>query len=324
MTPGRGALRVPRPCLGTGSRCTVLRMDAALRVFERIFVRYGARFALLAGAAGPAFLPSAVPAQAPLRAMSYNIRYGTAPDGEHVWSNRRALVIGVIIDHAPHILGVQEALRGQLDELAPALPRHRELGVGRDDGRTAGEYTAIFIDTMRFEVVDDGTFWFSDTPAVPGSTSWGNRITRIATWARLADRGAGDTLRVYNLHWDHESQPSRERSAQLLLERIASDGSRSDAILVLGDFNADEANPAFRAVVADDRARLRDAFRIVNPDPKVVGTYNAFQGDSTGGMIDHVLVGTEWTVLAAGIDRRRIGQLWPSDHFPVWAVLRRD
>jgi endonuclease/exonuclease/phosphatase family metal-dependent hydrolase len=252
---------------------------------------------------------SPVHAQAPIRAMSYNIRYGTAPDGEHVWQNRRALVISLIRDHAPHILGVQEALRGQLDELAPALPHHRELGVGRDDGRTAGEYTAVFIDTVRFVVVDHGTFWFSDTPDVPGSTSWGNRITRIATWVRLADRAAGDTIRVYNLHWDHESQPSREKSAQLLLQRITSDASPSDLLLVLGDFNADEQNPAFHAVISDDRVTLRDAFRLIDPDARIVGTYNAFRGDSTGGMIDHVLAGPEWTVLAAGIDRRDTSDL---------------
>jgi endonuclease/exonuclease/phosphatase family metal-dependent hydrolase len=263
-------------------------------------------------------------AQAPLRVVSFNIRYGTAPDGEHVWPNRRALVAAVLADHAPHLLGVQEALREQLDEVAPALPHHRELGVGREDGRTAGEYSSLFVDTVRFRVIDHGTFWFSDTPDVPGSTSWGNRITRISTWARLADRATGDTLRVYNLHWDHESQPSRERSAQLLLERLASDGSPADVALVLGDFNADEDNPAFRALVENDRAGLRDAFRMAHPRAEVVGTFNAFRGDSTGGMIDHVLVGVGWDVLAAGIDRRRFGKLWPSDHFPVWAIIRRD
>jgi endonuclease/exonuclease/phosphatase family metal-dependent hydrolase len=262
--------------------------------------------------------------QAPIRVMSFNIRYGTAPDGDHVWPNRRALVTSVVLDHAPHVLGVQEALRGQLDELAPSLPRHRELGVGRDDGRTAGEYTALYIDTVRFRVVDHGTFWFSDTPSAPGSTSWGNSITRISSWARLADCAAGDTVRVYNLHWDHESQPSRERSARLLLERLATDGAPTDRLIVLGDFNADESNPAFRAVLADSRVTLRSAFRVVRPSAAVAGTFNAFRGDSTGGMIDHVLVGPRWMVIDADIDRRRFGPLWPSDHFPVWAIVRRD
>jgi endonuclease/exonuclease/phosphatase family metal-dependent hydrolase len=267
-------------------------------------------------------VPAALPAQAPLRVMTFNIRYGTASDGDHVWPNRRSHVIAVVRDHAPHLLGVQEALRFQLDELARALPRYRELGVGRDDGRTAGEYSALLVDTARIAIVFDSTFWFSDTPHLPGSTTWGNRIPRIATWARLVDRATGDTMRVYNLHWDHESQPSRERSARELNRRLSQDGRSNDQVLVLGDFNADEANPAYRALVAEG-ATLRDAVRDVHSAATSVGTFNAFRGDSTGGMIDHVLVGPGWRVLAAGIDRRRFGALWPSDHFPVWAVIQR-
>lgn len=261
-------------------------------------------------------------AQAPLRVMSFNIRYGTANDGEHSWPNRRMHLVDVIRDHAPHILGVQEALRSQLDELRAALPLYREIGVGRDDGRAAGEYSALLVDSTRFTVVGEGTFWFSDTPDVPGSTTWGNRITRICTWARLVDRATGDTLRVYNLHWDHESQPSRLKSAAQLLQRIARDSSASDRVLVLGDFNADEANPAYRSLVTGARAQLRDAFRVMHPGARVVGTFNAFRGDSTGGMIDHVLVGPRWEVVTSGIDRRRFGRLWPSDHFPVWALVK--
>lgn len=275
-----------------------------------------------------AVAPAVVQAQAPIRVLSFNIRYGTAPDGDHVWTNRRPLVITTIHDHAPHLLGVQEALRAQLDALDDALPAYRELGVGRDDGRTVGEYSALFVDTARFAVLNHGTFWLSDTPDVPGSTSWGNRITRIVTWARLVDRAEGasgaDTVRVYNLHWDHESQPSRERSAQLLLARIAADGSPGDRVIVMGDFNSDEENPAYIALLADTSASLRDALRVRHPDARMVGTYHAFKGDSAGGMIDHVLVGPGWRVEASGIDRRKFDALWPSDHFAVWAVLGVD
>jgi endonuclease/exonuclease/phosphatase family metal-dependent hydrolase len=204
------------------------------------------------------------------------------------------------------------------------LPHHRELGVAREDGKADGEYSALLVDTVRFVVLDHGTFWFSDTPEVPGSTSWGNRITRISTWARLVDRATQDTVRVYNLHWDHESQPSRERSAGLLLARLASDRSPGDFLLVLGDFNADEENPAYRALLGNAGTPLRDAFRAAHPNARVVGTFNAFRGESAGGMIDHVLVGAGWHVTDAGIDRRRFGTLWASDHFAVWAILRRE
>ena len=273
--------------------------------------------ALLLLAAAP------LPAQAPVRALSFNIRYGTAADGDHAWPNRRGHVVTLIRDHAPHLIGFQEALRFQLDELEQRLHRYQEIGVGRDDGKTAGEYAAIWVDTLRFRVVTSGTFWFSDTPTVPGSKHWGNGITRISTWARLVDRATGDTLRVYNNHWDHQSQPSREKSAALLLQRIAQDGAPGDGILVFGDFNADEANPAAQAMVTSTRTPLRDTFRAAHPDARVVGTFNSFRGDSTGGKIDFILADPAWRVSDAGIDRRRFGSLWPSDHFAVWAVLQR-
>lgn len=262
-------------------------------------------------------------AQQSVTVLSYNVRYGTAQDGAHVWPNRRALVIDLLRDHAPQLIGIQEALRFQLDEIGAALPRYREVGVGRSDGKTAGEYAAILVDTARFRIIGEGTFWFSDTPEVPGSMHWGNRITRISSWARLVDRLTADTVRIYNVHWDHESQPSRERSAALLLERMATDAGPNDRLLLTGDFNADETNPAFQALLADRRVPLRDSFRTLHPDAAVVGTFNGFRGDLGGGKIDAVLVGEGWEVVQAGIDRRWVGGRWPSDHFPVVAVVRR-
>ena len=266
--------------------------------------------------------PSVMAAQAPLRVVSFNIRYGTARDGAHEWPNRRAHLAATIRDHAPHLLGVQEALRFQLDELAPHFTAYREIGVGRDDGVEKGEYSAILVDTARFEILTHGQFWFSDTPDTPGSMSWGNRITRLCTWARIVDRTTGDTLRVYNQHWDHESQPSRERSAQLLLSRIAADGAGNDRIIVMGDFNSGEDNPAYQLLLSDSAVHLADTFRAVHPQERIAGTFNGFKGDSTGEKIDAILVGDGWAVIDAMIDRRRFGALWASDHFAVTAILR--
>lgn len=289
--------------------------------------RWGA--GLLAGvlAATVPASPTMLAAQpAPVRVMSFNIRYGTANDGAHAWPARRAAVVGTIRDHAPHLLGLQEALRFQLDELGTALVGYREVGVGRDDGRTAGEYAAILVDTARFAVLTHGTFWLSDTPEVPGSMHWGNRITRITTWVRLVDRATGDTVRVYNAHWDHESQPSRERSAALMLARMAGDGSPADHLLVMGDFNSGETNPAFRALLSDARVPLADVHRWARPDWAWGGTYHAFKGDTTGEKIDAILVRRgDWRLAGdPGVDRRQWGALWASDHFAVWAVLAAE
>lgn len=282
------------------------------------------------GVEGRAAVVSSPPAAGEaLDVLTFNIRHGRGADGDHVWPNRRALVEERLRASNAALIGLQEVLDFQLEELKAALPRYRAIGVGREDGVSAGEFSPLLVDTTRFVVLTSGTFWFSDTPDAPGSMHWGNRITRIASWARLADRQTGDTLRVYNVHWDHESQPSRERSAILLRERLATDGSPLDALLVTGDFNAGEDNPAVRLLVdsaargATARVRLRDSYRVRYPEAHVVGTFNAFRGDSTGEKIDAILIDARWHVEDATIDRTRVSALWPSDHFPVTARLWR-
>lgn len=252
--------------------------------------------------------------------MSFNIRYGTARDGDNAWEHRRDLLLQTIAAQDPDILGFQEALRFQLDEIGTALPAYAELGVGRDDGITGGEYAALLVRRDRFTVEGSGTFWLSDTPEVPGSTSWGNRITRVCTWAVLTDRSTDRRFAVFNTHLDHESQPSRERSTTLILERIgavAADGP----VLLLGDFNVGEDNAALAPLRA---AGFVDTYRVVDADPAGDGTFASFQGDSTGAKIDYVWARGGWTVQAADILRRRAGHRDPSDHFPVTARLRLE
>lgn len=276
--------------------------------------RYPAVTALVA-------LLSVVAACAPapaLRVMSYNIRYGTAEDGDDAWPLRRGRTLAVIREAAPDLLGVQEALRFQLDELGAALPDFRELGVGRDDGQTAGEYAAILYRSDRLSPDTSGTFWLSDTPAVPGSMSWGNRITRIATWALFRDRATGARFAVFNVHLDHESQPSRERGVALILERMRQFAPDLPVIFT-GDFNAGEDNPAVTAVKA---AGFTDTFRAHRPDETAVGTFNAFKGDSTGEKIDYILTRGGWTIDDAQIVRTPPGGRDASDHFAVTALLR--
>ena len=242
------------------------------------------------------------------------------------------MVVAVLRDHAPDVVGVQEALRFQLDEMVSALPEYGELGVGREDGDTAGEYAAILYRSDLFEAEQSGTFWLSDTPDVPGSMSWGNRITRICTWARFARIDTEDRFYVYNLHLDHQSQPSRERSVVLLAQRIAARPT-DHPYVVLGDFNAGESNPAVRfltgaADLVEDvdaaarSPRLRDTYRALHSSPIGIGTFNAFRGETGGEQIDWILVSHEWEVLEAAIVRTNTNGRYPSDHFPVTALIR--
>lgn len=263
----------------------------------------------------PLILLAANAAPTAVTVMTFNIRYGTANDGDNAWPHRAGLVVGTIRTMAPDVLALQEALRFQLDALHDSLPAYAELGVGRDDGKEAGEYAAILYRRDRLAVDTTGTFWLSDTPERPGSTSWGNHITRICTWARFRDRETGAVFAVFNVHLDHESQPSRERSAALVLER-APELAPGLPVILLGDFNAGEDNPA---AVAVRQAGYVEAYRVVRPDDRWAGTFGGFTGDSTGPMIDHIFLHGSWEVRSADILRRRSGTRDASDHFPVVA-----
>jgi endonuclease/exonuclease/phosphatase family metal-dependent hydrolase len=257
--------------------------------------------------------------------MSFNLRFGTADDGEDSWEHRRDLVIEVIREQGPDVLATQEALRFQLDELATALPEYAEIGVGRDDGGTTGEYAAILYRSARFAVAKQGTFWFSDSPEQPGSMGWGARLPRICTWARLLERDSGRAFYVFNVHWDHQSQESRERSARLLVDRIQQRES-SELFLVTGDFNAGEKDPAMLYLTGQVGSRpalnLRDSFRVAMPAATEVGTYHGFEGATDGAKIDGILISDEWEVVGAEILHTSRDGRYPSDHFPVIAKLR--
>lgn len=257
-------------------------------------------------------------AQQELRVMSFNIRYGTANDGPNHWDLRRDFLVDVITAEAPDVIGVQEALHGQLVFLLAQLPAYGLVGVGRDDGKEAGEYSAILYRKERLTVQQSETFWFSETPRAVASTSWGNRIPRICTWARFAT-GAGTSLYVYNVHLDHQSQPSREKSAALLRARIEAREPKAPFV-VTGDFNAGERNPAVQTMTAGNFAI--DTFRVKHPTASPVGTFTGFEpGRVDGEKIDYVFVSPDVAVEEAAIVRTSREGKYPSDHFPVTARI---
>lgn len=249
--------------------------------------------------------------------MTFNVRYGTAPDGPNRWELRRELLLATIRRAAPDLLATQEGLRFQLDEIQAALPELAWVGAGRDDGRSGGEHAALFYRRSRLTVEASGTFWLSDTPELPGSRSWGNRLPRICTWARLRDAASGRTLAAFNVHLDHESQPARERGLRLVLERSHA-LAPGEPLIVLGDLNLDEPNPALELLRG---AGLADTLRAVHRVATSVGTYHEFTGRADMERYDYIWVSRELVTLAAAIDRTRDGGRCPSDHDAVTAVL---
>jgi len=267
-----------------------------------------------------------------LTVMTFNIRYGTARDGENHWDKRKEQVAEVIRKYRPDVVGLQEALRFQIDYLREQLPEYDEIGVGRDDGRKKGEYSCLLYRKERLDVTATDTFWYSNTPKVPGSHHWGNTIPRICTWGRFRDKQSGVMFYVYNTHWDHRSQPSREYAAVMLSEVIR-DRQGTYPFIITGDFNAGESNPAIRylkgeiplasaqGVQTTNPVPLRDSFRVVRPAEKIVGTFNQFKGERTGEKIDYIFISPGISVEDAQIVTMNRDGRYPSDHFPVWARL---
>lgn len=258
-----------------------------------------------------------------VRVLTFNIRYGTARDKASYWPARRELVFEVIRGGDYDFVGLQEALRFQLDEIEQAVPGYTEVGVGRDDGRIAGEYSAILVRTDRWAIDQAGTFWLSDTPEIPGSKTWGNRIPRIVTWIRAIHKGTGKSLFLFNTHFDHQSARARELSARLLRQRIVGRVPQ-DPVIVTGDMNADESEAPVRILkgdAGDGQLRLLDTYRVKMPAGPA-GTFHGFTGTDDGRKIDYVLCSPDFEVRDAAIIRYHRGPRYPSDHFPVSATLR--
>ena len=255
--------------------------------------------------------------------LSFNIRYGTANDGENAWPHRKEMVYEVLRERESDFVGLQEALRFQIDAIREAVPGYGEVGVGRDDGKEAGEYSAILYKSDRWQAQESGTFWLSDTPDVPGSTSWGNQITRIVTWGRFVEKVTGMGVWVFNAHFDHVSQRSREKSAELLAVRLAR-RAPYEPVIVTGDFNAGEDNPAIRLLkgaTGRSPVALVDTFRVLHADADDVGTRGGFEGRRSEAKIDYIFVEASASVQAAEIIHDHRDGRYPSDHFPVYAEV---
>ncbi|HEU4697144.1 MAG TPA: endonuclease/exonuclease/phosphatase family protein, partial [Sphingomicrobium sp.] len=221
--------------------------------------------------------------------MTYNIRLDLASDGPNRWSARRDQFIGQIALMHPAIVGLQEVVAGQKADLEQGLPGYTFLGVARDDGRSAGEFSNLAIDRSVFRVLSSGTFWLSPTPAVP-SKGWDAAYRRIATWAHLVRRSDGQRFLALNTHLDNEGKQARLEGAREILRWLTAHGSPGERIIITGDFNSE---PGSRPVeeLTSAALRLHDA-RTVTETPPVgpEGTFNNFDAlPAKSPRIDYVL-----------------------------------
>nr|KHD96328.1 hypothetical protein GY22_16235 [Kocuria polaris] len=262
-----------------------------------------------------------------MHVMSYNIRFhhsGTHAGNPDHWPDRAPRLARLLQLEQPTLLGVQEALHHQLPAVERALPAgYRMVGYGRAGG-SKGEYSAIFYDARRLELVEWDQFWLSGTPELIGSTTWGNDIPRIVTWGRFLDRGTGTDLVLVNTHFDHDSETARDRSAEALVELVHSFHPHTPT-LVTGDFNAEAGDSgAYETLVGS--GVLADTWTAA--EERLTPAWGTFPdyGEAVEGeeRIDWVLAGPGVRVRRAAINTARFAGGHPSDHAPVQALVTLD
>ncbi|MFO7933247.1 MAG: endonuclease/exonuclease/phosphatase family protein [Bacteroidales bacterium] len=257
-------------------------------------------------------------AMEPVELITYNIRLNTAGDGEHAWPNRKEHVIALFRFHRADIFCVQEALPDQVDDLEKAFPDFSYEGVGRDDGKREGEFSAIFYDHERFSKLDGGTFWLSETPGRV-SFGWDAACRRVCTWVRLEDRASGELFFVFNTHFDHVGEVARKESARLILDKIGEIAGDTIPVILCGDFNLPPGSEPLQLI----REKLRDSYRVSEQPPYgSVATYHGFTyDDPPRERIDYVFVSEEVKVLRYGALTDSRDRKFFSDHLPVLVTL---
>lgn len=251
-----------------------------------------------------------------LRVMTYNLRFDNPDDGVNRWSMRRQKVVDLIQQYHPEVLGVQEALHHQLEELVQALPQYAYVGVGRDDGQQRGEYSAILYRKDRFKVEEQSTAWLSETPTVPGSKSWDAAITRLMTICRLQEISSGHTFVVINTHFDHIGKEARRQSA-LMLKKAAARFPRQP-IIITGDFNCTRDDAPYREMMDGQLVKLYDPAPASPP-----GTYCTFAVNAQPCVaIDYIFHTKKWKASGYQVITDNDGKHYPSDHLPVMVDLK--
>lgn len=280
-----------------------------------------------------------------LTVASFNVRYhneGDSIDGNG-WQQRCPVICDLIRFNDFQVFGAQEVLHDQLLDLLQNLPGYGYVGVGRDDGKTKGEYAPIFYQKEKFKVLQSGHFWLSEITDRP-NRGWDAALPRICTWARLEDRKTGAHFFFFNLHMDHVGVEARKNSARLVLQKIK-EMCGDEPIILTGDFNVDQNSPNYAVLV--NSGVLLDSYEAAAVRYALNGTFNDFDTDrKTESRIDHVFVSSGFTVERYGVltdtyrglskeekgdktknfgndaSTQKYVARTPSDHFPVKVVLQ--
>jgi endonuclease/exonuclease/phosphatase family metal-dependent hydrolase len=253
--------------------------------------------------------------QSPLKVMTYNIKYDAANEPDNNWQVRRPWVLEIIRYENPEILGVQEALVHQVNDIAGAIEGYVRVGVGRDDGKDKGEFSALYFNAEVFTEHQHGTFWLSDTPDKV-SKGWDAALPRIATFVHLSDQ-EGNEFVVYNAHLDHRGELSRRKAVELILKHKELN-FESIPCIIMGDLNFTDKDVAFQQLLDFPLTDSRNAEKVFGPK----ATFNGFNWEAIPTQrIDYIFYSDEFTGLRHTVITTSQPNRYPSDHFPVMAEI---
>lgn len=243
---------------------------------------------------------------------TYNIRYNNSNDGENAWPNRKEEVKALIRFHEFDIFGTQEGLIGQLNNLLE-MNEYAFTGVGRDDGKTDGEHSAIFYKKERFELLDSGNFWLSETPEKP-SYGWEARHRRICSWGKFKDRQTKKTFYVFNAHFDHQAVEARRQSGILMVQKMK-EIAQNNPVVFMGDLNSTPDTEQIQTI----SSYLNDSYKVTELPPYgPKGTFNSFNFMAPmDKRIDYIFVSDNITIKKYGVLTDSYDHKYPSDHQPV-------
>ena len=255
-----------------------------------------------------------------LSVMTFNMRYDNPEDGQNNWRFRRERVAGVIKAQEVDVLGTQELLSNQFNDLSGLLTGYQGVGVGRLDGVESGEYCAVFFRKDRFTLLDSGTFWLSETPEVVGSLGWDGACERIATWVVLRDRDGREFFFI-DTHLDHVGQVARDEGVSLLMKRIETlSGGRP--VILTGDFNSEPGSSVVAHVQKD--GVLRDAKAIAAQRSGTDWSFSDFGQipEAERPLLDYIFVSGDIEALRYEVLPDTFDGGYVSDHAPVMAVVK--
>lgn len=248
-----------------------------------------------------------------IKVASYNIRLDTPKDSLNAWPLRKENVKALIQYHGFDLIGIQEAFHHQLLGLVE-MPGFAYFGAGRDDGKRAGEHSAILYKKDRFSIVKSGNFWLSETPEVPGKGWDATCCNRICSWAEFKDKQSGKNFYVFNAHFDHQGSVARRESGKLMVEKMKAI-AKNVPVICMGDFNSTPETEQIKTI----SSFLNDTFLISKMPPYgPVGTFNSFEFTaSMKDRIDYIFVSKDFDVSKYAVLTDAKDQRYPSDHLPV-------